>query len=148
MVEDYVPERLELTLTPRQAALRPGEPAQIDLSARYLFGAPGANLDVTGDVVVGMNTESGIKGLDGFSVGLDDETVEASTVEIEQEIKTDGQGRAALQLPVQEVAAPAAHEASFAIRVAEPGGRGIERAVTVPILPAGPVVGVNKNLRR
>ena len=144
LVEDYVPERLELTLTPRQAALRPGEPAQIDLSARYLFGAPGANLDVTGDVVVGMNTESGIKGLDGFSVGLDDETVEASTVEIEQEIKTDGQGRAALQLPVQEVAAPHPMKASFAIRVAEPGGRGIERAVTVPILPAGPVVGVKK----
>ena len=52
LVEDYVPERLELTLTPKVDALRPGQPAPIDLAARYLYGAPGSGLDVTGEVSV------------------------------------------------------------------------------------------------
>ncbi len=79
-----MPERLELTLTPKSVALRPGEPAEIDLSARYLFGAPGADLDVTGEVVVAAAETNGVKGLEGFSVGLDDESVESSTAEIEE----------------------------------------------------------------
>jgi uncharacterized protein YfaS (alpha-2-macroglobulin family) len=44
LVEDYVPERLEVTLAPKAEALRPGQPAVIDVSARYLYGAPGAEL--------------------------------------------------------------------------------------------------------
>src|SRR5690606_16055348 len=52
LVEDYVPERLELTLTPSAPALAAGAPAQIDLSARYLYGAPGSGLDVSGEVTV------------------------------------------------------------------------------------------------
>ncbi|MBZ6078650.1 alpha-2-macroglobulin family protein [Microvirga puerhi] len=145
LVEDYVPERLEVTLTPKVDALRPGQPAPIDLSARYLYGAPGADLAVTGEVAVAASVKSGVKGLEGFTVGLDDETVEASTVEIEQSSTTDAQGRASLQIPVPSIVAPRPLEARFTLRAAEPGGRAVERSVTLPILPKGPVVGVRKN---
>lgn len=145
LVEDYVPERLELTLTPKVEALRPGQPAPIDLAARYLYGAPGAGLSVSGEVTVAAASASGIKGLDGYTTGLDDETVEASTAEIEQSATTDAQGRASLQVPVQDVAAPRATEARIVLRVAEDGGRAVERSLTLPILPKGPVVAVRKN---
>lgn len=145
LVEDYVPERLEVNLTPKVEALRPGQLAPIDLAARYLYGAPGADLAVTGEVSVAASSASGVKGLDGFTIGLDDETVEASTVEIEQVTTTDAQGRASLQIPVQSVAAPRPLEARFTLRVAEPGGRAVERSVALPILPKGPVVAVRKN---
>jgi len=145
LVEDYVPERLEVNLSPKAEALRPGQPAPIDLSARYLYGAPGADLAVTGEVGVAAAAASGVKGLEGFTVGLDDEAVEASTVEIEQAATTDAQGRASLQIPVQSVGAPRPTEARITLRVAEPGGRAVERSVTLPILPKGPVVGVRKN---
>nr|WP_246180086.1 alpha-2-macroglobulin [Microvirga thermotolerans] len=145
LVEDYVPERLEVNLSPKVDALVPGQPAPIDLSARYLYGAPGADLAVTGEVAVAAAAGSGVKGLEGFAVGLDDEAVEASTVEIEQAATTDAQGRASLRIPVQGVAAPRPLEARITLRVAEPGGRAVERSVTLPILPKGPVVGVRKN---
>lgn len=145
LVEDYVPERLEVTLTPKVDALRPGQAAPVDVSARYLYGAPGSDLSVTGEVSVASAANSGMKGLDGYVIGLDDETVEASTAEIEQAATTDSQGRASLQIPVQDVAAPRPAEARITLRVAETGGRAVERSVTLPILPKGPVVAVRKN---
>jgi hypothetical protein len=77
LVEDYVPERLDVALTPKSPALLKGQPAEIEVSARYLYGAPGSNLEVSGEVVVQASERSGIRGLDGFTVGLDDEKVEA-----------------------------------------------------------------------
>ena len=50
LVEDYVPERLELTLAPPTAAARFGQPVEIAAQARYLYGAPGADLEITGEV--------------------------------------------------------------------------------------------------
>ena len=145
LVEDYVPERLEISLTPKTPALRPGQPAEIDVAARYLYGAPGANLEVSGEVVVEAAETSGIKGLDGFTVGLADEEVEAATAEIEESGTTDAQGRISLQVPVSELAAARPTQARIVLRVGEPGGRAVERSVTLPVLPQGPVLGVRKN---
>ena len=145
LVEDYVPERLEVTLAPKAPALRVGQPAEIDVTARYLYGAPGVNLNVSGEVVVEAAEDSGIKGLDGFSVGLADEEVEAATAEIEDAATTDAQGRATLQIPIQELAAARPTRARIVLRVGEPGGRAVERSTTLPILPKGPVLGVRKN---
>ncbi|HYY84853.1 MAG TPA: alpha-2-macroglobulin, partial [Beijerinckiaceae bacterium] len=144
LVEDYVPERLEITLTPKAPVLRRGQPAEIDVSARYLYGAPGSNLEVSGEVVVQAATKAGVPGLDGFTVGLEDEAVEASTVEIENKVTTDAQGRATVLAPIQDVAAARLTEARITLRVGEPGGRAVERSLTVPIAPSGPVVGVRK----
>ena len=79
--------------------------------------------------MVGASEGHGIKGLEGFAVGLDDEQVEASTVEIEAKAKTDAQV-ATLQVPIQEVAAPRPTEARITLRAAESGGRAVERSVT------------------
>ena len=145
LVEDYVPERLDVTLTSKTPALRPGQRAEIDVAARYLYGAPGANLEVSGEVVVQAADNAGIKGLEGFAIGLDDETVESSTAEIEEKVMTDAQGQATMQVPVQEIAAPRPTEAKIVLRVGEPGGRAVARSITLPILPKGPVLGVRKN---
>ena len=88
---------------------------------------------------------SGIKGLDGFTVGLADEEVEAATAEIEESGTTDAQGRISLQVPVSELAAARPTQARIVLRVGEPGGRAVERSVTLPVLPQGPVLGVRKN---
>ncbi|MGH6830518.1 MAG: MG2 domain-containing protein, partial [Methylocella sp.] len=49
LVEDYVPERLEFSLTPAAMVVRGGSEAEIGAMARYLYGAPGANLEITGE---------------------------------------------------------------------------------------------------
>lgn len=142
LVEDYVPERLEVTLAPQQAALKSGQPATIDVAARYLYGAPGAGLEVKGEVVVQPAKAGTLPGLEGYAVGLDDEPFENVTAEIEDTAVTDAQGRVVAVAPVPEVSAPRPVEAKVALRVGEPGGRAVERTVTLPILPKGTVVGV------
>jgi uncharacterized protein YfaS (alpha-2-macroglobulin family) len=115
------------------------------VAARYLFGAPGAELEVSGEVIVEAAEKPTVKGLETFVVGLEDEEFEATTVEIEEPATTDDKGRVTMTVPVQEVAAPMPLEARIVLRVAETGGRAVERSVTLPILPSGPVVGVKKN---
>ncbi|MCJ2084784.1 alpha-2-macroglobulin family protein [Methylobacterium sp. E-005] len=144
LVEDYVPERLEVTLKPRQAALHRGEAAQVDVAARYLYGAPGADLDVSGSVTVQVAAASGIKGLDGYSIGLDDEAVEPLTQELQDHATTNAQGGADVTVPVPQPAALRALEAKITLAVGEPGGRALSRSLTLPILPAGPVLALRK----
>ncbi|HYF52655.1 MAG TPA: MG2 domain-containing protein, partial [Salinarimonas sp.] len=116
LVEDYVPERLELTLTSKAPVLRAGQPAVVDVEARYLFGAPGAALEVTGEVVVEASA-GGLPGLAGYQVGLDDEPFEASRSEIEDKGTTDARGQVTMQIPVPDAAAPRPTEARIALRV-------------------------------
>jgi len=144
LVEDYVPERLEVSLKARQPALHRGAEAQIDVAARYLYGAPGADLDVSGSVVVQAAAWSGIKGLDGYTIGLDDEAVEPASQELPDHATTNAQGNATVTVPVPPVAAPRALEAKITLAVGEPGGRALSRSLTLPILPAGPVLALRK----
>ncbi|WP_460448547.1 alpha-2-macroglobulin family protein [Alsobacter sp. SYSU BS001988] len=144
LVEDYVPERIELDLKPRQPSLRSGEPAQIDVAARYLYGAPGAELDVTGEYSIQPLEGPALPGLDGYVVGLQDEPFENVSGEIEDKAVTDARGRAAVTVALPDVAAPRPVQARITLRVGETGGRAVERSVTLPIRPKGPVPAVKK----
>lgn len=144
IVEDYVAERIALTLTPQAERLAPGEPASIAVQADYLFGAPGAGLAVTGEVSVTAAPGSGVPGLEDYTVGLADEYVEAFTAEVEGAVTTDAQGGAIFTAPVPATSAAQPLQARIAVRVGELGGRGVERSVTLPILPEGPVLAIRK----
>ncbi len=144
LVEDYVPERIEVTLTPAAPALKPGEPATVGIAARYLYGAPGAGLSVGGAVTVQPAARNGIKGFEDFSTGLDDERVEPVTAELDAPVTTDAQGRATVRAPVPATSGPRPFEAKVSFQVGEPGGRAVQRSLTLPILPAGPVIGIRK----
>jgi len=142
LVEDYVPERLDAEVKPKRAALRSGEPAEIDVEAHYLYGAPGAELDVGGTVTVRPAAQHAVPGLEGYRIGLTDESVEAVKNDIDEKATTDSAGKAALAITLTEPETTMPLEAEIAIAISESGGRGINRVVTLPILPKGNVVGV------
>ncbi|KMO28912.1 alpha-2-macroglobulin family protein [Methylobacterium aquaticum] len=144
LVEDYVPERIEVTLTPAEAALKAGEPATVSVAARYLYGAPGAGLSIGGSVAVQPAARSGIKNFEEFSTGLDDERIEPVTAELDAPVTTDAQGRATVRAAVPATSGPRPFEAKVSLQVGEPGGRAVQRSLTLPILPAGPVIGIKK----
>ena len=50
MLEDYIPERLDVKIKPAAEILTPGEPVQIAVDAKFLYGAVAAGLDVTGQI--------------------------------------------------------------------------------------------------
>ena len=144
LVEDYVPERLDLKLTPQQQAVHAGETARIDADARYLYGAPGAGLDVSGDITVEAASDPSLPGLPGFITGLQDEDFEAVKGDIAASFTTDANGHVTVAAPVPDVTAPRPLEAKFVLRAAEPGGRAVERTLTLPILPKNGEIGVKK----
>ncbi|MDP6953987.1 MAG: MG2 domain-containing protein, partial [Alphaproteobacteria bacterium] len=52
LVKDFVPERLELSLTADRERLATGDPLTVTAQADYLYGAPGAGLSIGGRMVV------------------------------------------------------------------------------------------------
>jgi alpha-2-macroglobulin len=144
LVEDYVPEKLELELKAAKASLQAGEPAEINVVTKYLYGAAGAELSVGGEITLKLAAKSAIPGFDGYQVGLTTEDFSTVKNEIEDKVTTDAQGRAKLLAPVAEAETSRPVEAEFAIRVGEPGGRAITRTLTLPIVPKGTAVGVKK----
>ena len=56
LVEDFVPERLDMTLSSKIKALAPDENQTIDADGRYLYGPPAAGLGLEGEVVVKAST--------------------------------------------------------------------------------------------
>lgn len=144
LVEDYVPERLELTLKPRTPVLQAGEPAEVDVEARYLYGAPGSELDVTGSMTIRAAAQSAIPGFAGYQVGLTDEEFEPVQSEFEESTTTDASGKVTVANPVQQPETNRPLEVELTFRVGEPGGRAIARSVTLPIVPKGAAIGVRK----
>jgi alpha-2-macroglobulin len=145
LVEDYVPERLDFTLKPAQDAVRPGDNAEIDATARYLYGAPGANLDISGELRIEEVKDQGLPLLDGYQAGLQDEEFEAVSSEIDAKVTTDAKGFAKISVPIPDVTASRPLEAKIILRAGEPGGRAVERNVTLPILPKGGLIGVKED---
>ncbi len=142
LVEDFVPERLEMKLTPAAGALKPEQPLSVTLDGRYLYGPPAAGLAVEGDIVVKASSKD-VDGFPGYKFGMADEKFSTVRKPLEGLPSTDAEGKAELpiQLPaVTKTARPL--EADLLIRLREPGGRTIERTVNVPVDLAQPRIGI------
>jgi hypothetical protein len=148
LVEDYIPERLDLKLEPAAKAVRAGQAIEMTATARYLYGAPGANLEITGTVEIHAAERAPLPALEGYVAGLTDEDFEPVSQEIEAAAATDAKGVAKLLAPIPEVSAARPLEARILVQAGEPGGHAIERSLSVPILPQGGLIGVKKNFAR
>ena len=141
LVEDYVPDRIEFDLSSPDGHISPTVPAKVDVSGRFLYGAPAASLDLEGEVTVAAAKER--FGFAGYQFGLADETVEASRQTLDNLPSTDDAGKANITINLDKPPA-STHplEAQVAIRMAESGGRAVERRITLPVTPTGNMIGV------
>jgi hypothetical protein len=142
LVEDFVPERLELKLEPATQALSPQEPGIIKLAGRYLYGPPAAGLAVEGEIAVKLSTKD-VPGFAGYKFGLADEQAAPVRKPLEGLPATDADGKAdiAVQLPsLPKTNRPL--EADVILKLRESGGRTIERTITLPIDLKTPRVGI------
>ena len=133
LVEDFVPERLDLKLEPAVEALSPREPGSIRLAGRYLYGPPAAGLAIEGEIAVKL-AKGDMPGFAGYKFGLADEQVAPVRKPLEGLPTTDANGKAdiAVLLPVlPSTARPL--EADVILKLREWGGRTIERTVTLPV---------------
>ncbi|MFP4327222.1 MAG: MG2 domain-containing protein, partial [Paracoccaceae bacterium] len=141
LVEDFLPERIDVSLSLPETPLRPGENAQLDVEARHLFGAPAGGLPVEGQVRVVPRDR--IESFPGYVFGRHDDRPQPRTAWLPEGTHTDATGRAAISvdLPALEGAGLPA-EAIFAVAVSEGSGRPIERDLTRALAPSGPMIGI------
>jgi alpha-2-macroglobulin len=141
LVEDYVPDRLEFELASKAKGVSKTSPAEITVDGRYLYGAPAAQLELEGELVISPASER--PGFAGYQFGLADEEVEASRQQLEGLPDTDANGKARFPLTLEKQPATTRPlEAQVIVRMAEPGGRAVERKLTLPVIPNGPMIGV------
>jgi alpha-2-macroglobulin len=140
MVEDYVPDRLEFELASPTGKISPDAPAQVALTGRFLYGAPAANLDIEGEILVSAAKER--PGFPGYQFGTG-ERVDAEQQPLNDLPSTDDDGKAAFEVSLDKL--PTTErllEARVTIRLAESGGRAVERKLTLPVTPATDMIGV------
>jgi uncharacterized protein YfaS (alpha-2-macroglobulin family) len=142
LVEDFVPERLALTLEPAVKALAPEEAGTINVTGRYLYGPPAANLAVEGEIIVKASTKD-LEGFAGYRFGLADEKISPVRKTLEAEPATNDEGKAVVDVTLPAIPRTARPlEADVILRLREPGGRTIERTVTLPVDPRAARLGI------
>lgn len=141
MVEDYVPDRLEFALTTDAKELSQKNEASFALDGHFLYGAPASGLDLEGEVVIQAAKERA--GFAGYWFGLADEEITVVRQPLQDLPQTDDQGKAAIPVTLESLPdATRPLEAQVTVRMAEAGGRAIERSVTLPVATTTAMIGV------
>jgi hypothetical protein len=142
MVEDYVPERLEFDLSSKDKLIKADAPVELKVDGHFLYGAPASNLQLEGDMLVAPASER--PGFPGYQFGVDDEqTTSNERTPIDNMPETDANGVATF--PVSLAKPPSStrpQEAQIFIRLAEAGGRAVERKLVLPVAPTAAQIGV------
>jgi uncharacterized protein YfaS (alpha-2-macroglobulin family) len=141
MVEDYVPDRLEFDLVSASKSVSKANRAEVSVDGRYLYGAPAAGLEIEGEVVIKPAEERA--GFARYQFGLADEEIEATRQPLEGLPETDRSGKAKFTVNLdKQPAATRPLEAQVIVRLAEPGGRAVERKLALPVTPSSAMIGV------
>ena len=142
LVEDYVPDRIAFDLKSKTAKATTGEGILLSLDGRYLFGAPGAGLDLEGNLSISANDRPFTEWKD-YQFGLMDERPDTIQTTAEGLPQTDINGHAdlAIRLPDLPVTTRPL-KADVAIRMREPGGRAVEQTVSLPIEATQPMLAI------
>ena len=142
MVEDYVPERIEFDISAKDKQIKADLPVELKVDGHFLYGAPASGLQLEGDMLVTPAAER--PGFAGYQFGVaDEETASNERTPIENLPESDANGVATF--PVSLTKPPSStrpQEAQIFIRMAETGGRAVERKLVLPVAPATAMIGV------
>ncbi len=133
-VEDFVPQRLKLSLSPEeQATLHPDEVREITLDAQFYYGAPGSNLETESEFRI-QRDPNPFKDFAEFDFGDSKEDFRERVIDLKVP-QTDDEGKAVVKVKLSASDAESSHplRASFIAGVAEPGGRYVRENIFIPI---------------
>jgi alpha-2-macroglobulin len=142
MVEDYVPERIEFNLSSKDKQIKAEIPVELKVDGHFLYGAPASGLQLEGDMLVAPAAER--PGFAGYQFGVaDEETTSNERTPIENLPEADANGVATFPVSLAKPSSSTRpQEAQFFIRMAEAGGRAVERKLVLPVAPAAAMIGV------
>lgn len=140
LVEDFLPERINFDMGLPEGTLRLAEGPALDITARYLFGAPGAGLKA--EALMRLSETATLDGYPGYRFGRYDRRFNARTEYLGDGV-TDAKGK--LQMPLKvgdltEVNGPLS--ARITVSMYEGSGRPVERQETRVLAPEKPLIGI------
>jgi uncharacterized protein YfaS (alpha-2-macroglobulin family) len=140
LVEDFLPERIDFQMSLPDGPIRPGDTVPVSVEARYLFGAPGAGLQVSGTAK--LEPLRRLEGFPGYVFGRHDEYVSSPTAYADGG-RTDANGQLLLPVALPEAEQQdRPYEAQITLSVREGSGRPVERQITHALAPAGDMIGI------
>src|SRR4029077_11921897 len=126
--------RIEFALTAKEKLIKAEVPVELKVDGHFLYGAPASGLSLEGDMLVAP-AASGRPGYPGYQFGVaDEETSSHERTPIENRPEADANGVATF--PVSLAKPPSStrpQEAQIFIRMAETGGRAVERKMVLPV---------------
>ncbi len=142
MVEDYVPDRIEFDVSSKDKLIKAQSPVELKVEGHFLYGAPASGLQLEGDMLVAPAAER--PGFAGYQFGVaDEETTSNERTPIENLPESDANGIATFPVSLDKPpTSTRPQEAQIFIRMAEAGGRAVERKIALPVAPATAQIGV------
>lgn len=139
LVEDFLPERIDFDLA-LPATIRVGDTPELQIAARYLFGARGADLAIEGEAL--LRATDTIDAFPGYRFGRYDALAAAQLSTLDGG-RTDGEGNASVPVTLPDIAAEGRPlDLRVTARLSEGSGRPVERQVSAPVRPDGPLIGI------
>ncbi len=132
LVEEVVPARIEAVLTPSASTIVPGQSLAVAGDAKFLYGAPAADLKVKSDLVIQPDDDP-FPQFEGYRFGLEEEETDPQRVAF-ADIRTDSAGVFSLPIRLEDlpdVQAPL--KATLRVEVYEFGGRPVIESLDLPV---------------
>jgi uncharacterized protein YfaS (alpha-2-macroglobulin family) len=145
-VQDFVPQRLKVTLTAQEKLLRPKDDFHVKIESRFLYGAPAGGL--SGDGQARITTDANpYPAYPGFSFGRVDDSFSDVNVDLTVPV-TDPSGVSIASGnvgPLADTTLPL--KALIRISVHEPGGRTTDKTVEIPIASHDAFIGIRPDFQ-
>ncbi len=141
LVEDFLPERLDLTIGLPEGRFVAGDRVLADFNANYLYGAAAAGLTITGRLTLRPTSE--LAEYPGYLFGRHDGQPAPAFGNFGP-IETNGQGSATAMLDFPRFEGAVGHPGVLTVtaEIVETSGRPVERTRTATIAPDGPAIGI------
>lgn len=141
-VEDFVPQRLEVTIdTDERSPIRPGTVRNVSVESRYLYGAPATGLSVEAEARLRLDPNP-FPDFSAYRFGPVNGRFEERFLTLAN-TETDGEGKATIAMNVDDAPAYAAPmRADLVVGVVEPGGRVVRESARIPVRPNDYYVGL------
>lgn len=142
-VEDFVPQRIAVDLVADQdTPVKLGGTREVEISSRFLYGAPGAGLTVKAEARVERQPNP-FPAYKEFRFGRHDTTFQERILEFD-DVTTDGSGAAVIRLEPGNAGSNAGSplRLNTVVSVLEPGGRAVSESVRVPYRPENLYLGL------
>lgn len=141
LVEDFEPERLSFEVSAAEGAMETGVTTEVDVAAKYLYGATAPGLNIEADAIISPRTT--LAAFPGYTFGRLDDTIETTREPLGVVGTTDEAGNAVAEISLPEPQVTTRPlEAQLLLRLVDTNGRTVERSISRPVLASGDRIGI------